>query len=127
MTKLIVTEEHATKELRKFFTLLKVEGVDLKMPNTYMDEVWHHMLEDDKEYKEFCLETAGAYIEHVPNKAKFPEELAWVKLYENKFGKLDISWFVTGEGNFQEKEYEEYIKTGVLKMSWDCSAIIEDM
>lgn len=121
MVKLLVRQEDALEELGKFFTLAGEGTKGLMMPNSYIDEEWHSMLEKPEEYKEFCLEHAGVELEHVPSGGV--DEFVWVKDYEQKYGKLNIVWFIKSNGTFDNEAYEVYVKDGIVKMSWDCAPL----
>ncbi|NSN01227.1 hypothetical protein HRD76_11390 [Enterococcus faecalis] len=118
MVELLVKKEAALKELGKFFALAGENVPDLMMPNSFIDEEWHAMLNDSETYEKFCLQYAGTLIKHEPSGGV--DEFTWVKNYEQKYGKLNIIWFIDSSGTFNEKAYEEYIKNGIVKMSWDC-------
>ena len=113
-----IKENEVKKELGKFFTLTKETTEDLKMPGGIIDEYWHEMLKDTNRYSEFCEKYAGYYVIHV--EAGGVDVLDWVKRYEKEYGKLNKLWFTDKNGFFKGSEYEEYEKTGIVKMSWDC-------
>lgn len=111
-------ESTAKVEIVKLFQMLK-EGVkDLTMPSTYIDSVWHEMI-DRPEYQPFCMRHAAMNVIHDP--ASGEGEIKWVKEYEKRFGKLPQVWFMNRDGVVDFVSFEAYNKTGRWeKAKWDC-------
>ncbi|USK57370.1 hypothetical protein LIS82_13300 [Cytobacillus solani] len=115
-------KERAEEELSKFFVLAGNGVNDLKMPKGIIDEVWHEKLNDQESYTQFCNNTAGCYVEHIKEEGK--GNLSWVTNYEEKFGKLDSTWFMDKQGQVNKEKLDNYSKSGKVSMEWGCGPIM---
>ncbi|RKL64946.1 hypothetical protein CR203_23345 [Salipaludibacillus neizhouensis] len=114
-----VLEKSAKDEINKFFTL-SIENVpNLSMMSEFIDSVWHDMLKDESEYKEYCESNFGKVIGHTTTQGE--GEISWIKDYEAKYGLLSPLWFTNKNGFFDQKAYQSYLDTGIVKASWDCT------
>tara|TARA_Y100001960_G_C14776107_1_gene883242 strand:+ start:2354 stop:2788 length:435 start_codon:yes stop_codon:yes gene_type:complete len=116
------------EELKKFFYIAAIHnedfGENIKMPSCVIDSYWHDLLKNKEGYKQFSLDACGKELKHKKDKGE--GILSWVETYERIFGKLPDVWFIAPNGEFQEDVYRSYIKTGVVKMSWDCEPTTGD-
>lgn len=106
-------------ELGRFFQLFG-EGVKgLTMPSELVDSVWHNMLENESEYKKFCMKHAGKRVGHDQDPGE--GTVRWVHEYEKRFGSLHPVWFMDASGQFDLLAYNSYKATGEwIRGSWRC-------
>ena len=113
----------AREELKKFFVVGAVrhkEGEYTGMPACYLDTFWHRLLkEQPEEYERICSESVNELVDHISYNGEGPWE--WVSCYETMFGSLSPIWFTDPDGIFNGPMYVEYMETGVVKASWNCS------
>lgn len=117
------TQKDAQNELAKFFKLVVETGESLTMFSEYIDEAWHELLEIPHEYEQFCIESCGTIIQHIPSSvegASGEGDIAWVGTYESLYGRLDSAWFKDINGNLNEDAYSGYLNTGNVYASWKC-------
>lgn len=123
----ILSHKNLKNELGKFFSAAKDfssrTGKPAFMPSCMVDQKWHSLIaqQDQKEYADLAQNNFGKIPEHV-SESGFGF-IAWVKDYEKKFGKLDLSWFYDTDGSFNQELFESYQRTGVLKCAWDCTPL----
>lgn len=110
-------------ELDKFFQvsqeMYEKTGKQAKMIKCIVDEAWHQLLEDEKSYHEFCLNSVGSTLTHKEDKGH--GEIDWVSMYHKKFGQLNEPWFTSSEGVFDSASFLKYKREGQIKASWDCT------
>lgn len=116
----------ARQELEKFFQVAAVRQQENKktgMPACYLDTFWHQFLEKPVEYARICTEAVGAPVDHIPYNGEGPWE--WISDYESMFGSLSPIWFTDLDGIFNGPMYMEYVETGIVKASWNCSPLLK--
>jgi hypothetical protein len=114
--------EVARLELAKFFALAMDAPSPPQMFSQFIDNLWHSMLEGKatEDYVDFSVAACGAIIEHVPLSGE--GEVTWVTAYHAKFGQdLPKEWFCNRDGVLDDAAYNEYLRTGDVVASWDCT------
>ena len=110
-------------ELGRFFEsaleFQKETGKSAMMPVCIVDEDWHKLMQNQSEYSAFTKQHVNMPVEH--DELKGSGEIEWVNHYHNKFGLLPTPWFVSPSGEYDQHAHQEYLRTGVLKMSWKCN------
>ncbi len=108
----------AHTELEKVFHLSN-SGIKVEMFSKAIDSVWHDMLKNKEEYKDFCNKTIGRYIKHI--KAPDFGEITFTSEYEKRYGKLDSIWFMDENGKIDITLQSKYKNSDTIVASWDCS------
>lgn len=120
LTKPALKNAVALRELGRFFTLSVELNKPLTMFSEYIDDAWHALMNDDAQYRKFCLDAVGQYIGHKPGGSDLPESHPWVRDYEARFGRLDESWFADSNGSLNAPAFNRYLETGEVQAAWDC-------
>ncbi|MFQ2453520.1 hypothetical protein ACK31M_14135 [Aeromonas caviae] len=111
-------KEIAIKELSKTFKLA-AEGVDIKMFSKFIDNIWHEMQSDKEQYERFCIDSCGHIIHHSGESGAGP--IDFVRIYEEKFGKMPDVWFMDAEGNLDAENFIKHIEGSTVSTGWDCT------
>lgn len=54
-------------ELLKFFCAARERRGQMSVPSGTIDDMWHSFLVRTKDYREFCKEYIGVFLDHLPN------------------------------------------------------------
>jgi len=122
MTKQTVAKVELERFLKVAVLCQEKDASNVYMPCCYVDKVWHELLTDTVEYTRIVSHVFSGEIDHISIKGSGIVE--WVPLYEEKFGKLHSIWFTDENEIVNEKSYGEYLETGVMRASWDCTPYI---
>lgn len=68
--------EASIRDLRRYFKLIALGYRDLGMTSPDVDDAWHALILDTREYAEFCERNFGRFIHHRPLRSSEPEESA---------------------------------------------------
>lgn len=105
----------AEEEFRRFMALIALEVAPLAMIGPLVDEVWHQFVLFTPQYRRFCSETFGFFVDHQPDCAETPVPLSagsnFMGGYKRYFGELPAIWF---EG--MTLESVQYYKEGRFKV-----------
>lgn len=86
----------AVTEFRKFLKLVARTDKALAVLSRRVDDLWHTFIIFTPQYRRFCEETFGEFIDHQPHTTDFkvPEEaiLNIREEYEKEFGEIHPSW-----------------------------------
>lgn len=84
-------------EFKKFIILAGLKVYPIAMISPLVDEVWHQFILFTKQYKDFCINTVGYFINHVPDTPLTPiPTIAGENLrqsYKQYFGDLAPIWY----------------------------------
>jgi hypothetical protein len=84
-------------EFKKFILLAGQKIYPIAMISPLVDEVWHQFILFTKHYKQFCLETVGFFVGHMPDtpKTPIPEESGenFRQAYRQHFGAIPAIWY----------------------------------
>jgi hypothetical protein len=84
-------------EFKKFILLAGLGVYPIAMISPLVDEVWHQFILFTKHYKEFCLNTVGHFIGHMPDTPKTPIPTIagqnFKSNYHRYFGAIPPIWF----------------------------------
>lgn len=113
-------------ELGRFFEVareyrLKTGGKSAMMPKCIVDSAWHDLLDKPDELKVLVERHLGIEMEVAHLKSTGEGLLDWVSVYESRFGKLPLPWFVKPGGSVDDEAVAHYEQTGEVRMSWDCT------
>ena len=85
------------EEFKKFIFLSGLNIYPLAMISPLVDEVWHQFILFTKQYREFCFNTVGHFIGHLPDTPMTPVPLAagenFRSGYKKYFGALPEIWY----------------------------------
>nr|VFK16557.1 MAG: hypothetical protein BECKLPF1236B_GA0070989_109713 [Candidatus Kentron sp. LPFa] len=88
---------HAECEFKKFLTLVKFGQGPLAIPSSAVDEIWHAFILYTPQYRQFCEEVFGFFVDHQPNSVETPVPTSAISNfyaeYEKHFGQPDPIWF----------------------------------
>lgn len=112
-------------ELGRFFQVaaeyrLKT-GQAAMMPKCVVDSVWHDLLDKPQELRALIDQHLGIEMEVAHLKSSGEGLLGWVGVYESRFGKLPLPWFINPDGAVNDDALAHYEQTGEVRMSWDCT------
>ncbi len=83
-------------EWKKFAYLASEADAPIAMTSREVDEVWHQFILFTREYRDFCSEHLGSYLDHKPATREEPvDELAkerFAKAYQESFGEFNEIW-----------------------------------
>lgn len=116
--------QKAKAELGKLFQLTVKLDRRLEMFSDYLDEAWHQLLQNKKEYEKFCIASCNHVIKHIDSSipgASGYGEISWIQDYEQHFGKLEKEWFMDSSGEINDILYQNYLKTGKVIAAWKCN------
>jgi hypothetical protein len=119
------TEADLRTELGRFFAVAAQytaqSGERAMMPACPVDTAWHEMLGDDAMFGDLVTEFLGpdATVRHL--EANGRGVIGWTGLYERSYGPLPQVWFTSPQGVLDEKAYADYQRTGIARLSWDCT------
>lgn len=87
----------ASTEFKKFLTLVKKYPGPFAIPSKKVDDVWHAFMLFSSQYRKFCENTYGKYIDHQPNTAQSPVPLSaltnFYRSYEEEYGNVPAIWY----------------------------------
>jgi hypothetical protein len=87
----------AETELRRFFALVALDIAPLAMIGPVVDEVWHQFVLFTPQYRRFCLDTLGFFVDHQPDTDETPIPIEagknFVNGYRKHFGEIPAVWF----------------------------------
>jgi hypothetical protein len=87
----------ALLEFKRFMALVALGIKPLAMIGPRVDEVWHQFILFTKQYRAFCAQTLGRFVNHQPNTQKTPvPSVAWqnfIRGYREHFGDLPRIWY----------------------------------
>lgn len=91
--------DRAEFEFRRFMTLvLKCDG-PLAMIDKRVDEFWHSLILFTPQYRKFCDDVMGFFVDHQPRTSFTPVPLGaisnFVSAYRNEYGDLPSFWIET--------------------------------
>ena len=98
-------------ELNKFSILCSETEECLPMFSNLIDARWHKLLSSSN----IKLPTHDPTV-----RSNGPEQINWIKDYERKFGRLNICWFINGNGYIDSISYNAYIKSGCVCAEYNC-------
>ncbi|MBL8399191.1 MAG: hypothetical protein JNL84_13795 [Candidatus Accumulibacter sp.] len=89
----------AEEEFRKFLALvLKYDG-PLAMIDKRVDEFWHSFILFTPQYRQFCSEVMGFFVDHQPRTSTTPVPTSaianFVAAYKAEYGELPSYWVET--------------------------------
>jgi len=118
-------------ELGRFFKVaaeyrLASGGQSAMMPKCIVDSVWHELLDKPQELRSLIDNHLGIEMEVAHLKSSGEGLLGWVGVYESRFGKLPLPWFVGPDGAVNDDALAHYEQTGEVRMSWDCTPLITE-
>ncbi len=120
-----VDRRTALTELGRFFQVAAEyrfkTGQSAMMPKCIVDTVWHELLDKPQELRALIDNHLGIEMEVAHLKSSGEGLLGWVGVYESRFGKLPLSWFVGLDGVVDDDAFVHYEQTGEVRMSWDCT------
>ncbi|MEI8103674.1 MAG: hypothetical protein WCG84_02080 [Candidatus Moraniibacteriota bacterium] len=113
-------------ELGRFFEVaaeyrLKTGGKSAMMPKCVVDSAWHDLLDKPQELRDLVDLHLGIEMEVAHLKSSGNGLLDWVSVYESRFGKLPLPWFVRPDDSVDDEALAHYEQTGEVRMSWDCT------
>lgn len=86
----------AIDEFRKFLVLVHLYEKKFSMTSKEVDTVWHTFILFTKEYYEFCNDTFGKILHHIPQTSRTPVQpngkQFFYKAYKNTFGDIPDIW-----------------------------------
>lgn len=84
-------------EFKKFIALAGLKIYPIAMISPLVDEVWHQFILFTKHYKEFCQNTVGFFVGHMPDTPKTPIPVAAGENlrmgYKKFFGNIHDIWY----------------------------------
>jgi hypothetical protein len=87
----------AETEFRRFFLLVALDIAPLAMIGPAVDEVWHQFVLFTPQYRSFCLDTLGFFVDHQPDTDETPLPIQagknFVDGYRRYFGEIPAIWF----------------------------------
>ena len=109
-------------ELAKFLSLAAKTGEELEMFSPWIDEAWHDKLKIPVAYEKYCKKLFNCTIRHSErSESSDSSNISWIAEYERQFGELNDSWFRDSSGSLRSTMMEEYLWTGEVYASWDCT------
>jgi len=87
----------AVFELKRYFGIIALQDSPLGIPqDSVVDEAWHEFIVFTSQYKKFCKEVFGEFIEHQPRTKQFlvPRSALYnlVNCYKKYYGKMGKAW-----------------------------------
>lgn len=84
------------EEFKKFLKLVLKQDKPLAMIGKGIDELWHTFIIHTPQYREFCEEVFGEFIDHQPHgpQTPVPEEALtnFFEIYPKEFGVISSEW-----------------------------------
>ena len=120
-------------ELAKMFKIRTRVNGPMAMPCPFaeprlplVDAIWHELIQDEDEYRDFCIQQAGVVIDHVEMETD-SSMLGWIHDYEAEYGPLDEIWFRDATGELDVDAYTDYLdRKNPVMASWDCNPAIKE-
>jgi hypothetical protein len=93
------------REVKRYLALSSLQPAGLAMVSSLVDAAWHQFILFTAEYAEFCRQSCGRYIHHVPQldranasaepaaRESLSPAAAFRELYEARFGALPDVWY----------------------------------
>jgi len=109
------------REFKRFIALAGFGVCPLAVIGPLIDEVWHQFILFTKQYKVFCNETVGHFIDHQPDAEMTPVPIIagenFRQSYRRYFGNLPDLWF-QGMTEDTKRYYLQPVLTGKPPMAW---------
>lgn len=87
---------HLEREFKRFMKLVLREPGPLAMIDRRVDELWHSFILFTPQYRRFCEEVMGFFVDHQPRTSQTPVPAGaignFVEAYKRHFGDLPDSW-----------------------------------
>ena len=105
-------EEYQTSftEFKKYVGLVGITNKPLKMSSEVVDSVWHQFILFTPQYREFCDEMLGSYMDHIPTTSFTPSVEGsgemFSQSYQEIFGDIPKIWD-SKKGVFNNEASEE--------------------
>jgi hypothetical protein len=84
-------------EFRRFVWLVGQKSGALAMISPKIDRMWHQLILFTDDYRRFCLDTVGFFINHTPETRQNPIPVSaaqnFLTEYESHFGSVPDTWF----------------------------------
>jgi hypothetical protein len=109
------------REFKRFVALAGFGVCPLAMIGPMVDEIWHQFILFTKQYRDFCWDTVGLYIDHQPDIPSMPLPVVagenFRSQYKFHFGTIPGIWF---EGMSEETRsyYLQPVLIGKPPSSW---------
>jgi len=113
-------QTQAFEELVKFMAIAADCNDESEMWSEYIDEVWHREIERDNG-KSLEIQSGVGDIQHVERSGE--GQISWIERYHEKYGVLDVTWFMDRSGNVRSDLYEHYKRTNTVIASWSCGPV----
>jgi hypothetical protein len=98
----------ATLEFKRYLTLVGLGYRNLGMLSPQVDEVWHAFILFTREYAEFCQDTFGMFLHHVPRTSRSPHRDAsgesFMAAYAEVFGERARAAYALAAGRTSSSE-----------------------
>jgi hypothetical protein len=95
------------REFRRFLMLVLREKGPLAMIDRRIDELWHSFILFTPQYRAFCDEVMGFFVDHQPRTSMTPVPVGaisnFVSAYTRHFGALPAGWLEDLEPAVREK------------------------
>ena len=119
---------------RFLFICLKYPEWEI-VPTKEIDAIWHQHILDTRAYHDDCELALGFYLHHYPYFGILGEEDLrnlkraldnTIQLFQEELGEeVDpVMWFTRENGEIIQDAYENYLRRGELRGSWNCKPII---
>jgi hypothetical protein len=86
-------------EFRRFMTLVLKNDGPLAMIDKRVDEYWHTLILFTPQYRRFCDEVMGFFVDHQPRTTTTPVPIGaisnFVSAYKKEYGELPSFWLET--------------------------------
>lgn len=114
------------EDTKRFLYLCGVNPDGRWGPTTKIDAGWHEFLMFTKEYREFCHQHFGRFIDHTPNDPDKPRDIQKPKrtlqLAIQTFGALSLSWVYTDKNGAPVLGPHNVHDMNIVNMSTPCDS-----
>jgi hypothetical protein len=91
--------DRAEQEFRKFMALVIRHDGPLAMIDKRVDEFWHSLILFTPQYRQFCTDVMGFFVDHQPRTSTTPVPIGaisnFVSAYTKEYGEIPPFWLET--------------------------------